>query len=58
VSKKDFVAIATALRAVLGETDSHEAHRVLFVAMERVADVCAASNDCFDRAKFLRACGM
>lgn len=58
MSKKDFVAIAAALRILTDKTKNRRGWDVLRETIARIADVCAASNDCFDRAKFLRACGM
>ena len=61
MSKKDFVAIAAALRSIVDATDGSgtwSAQRVLFGAIERIADVCAESNDSFDRKRFLHACGI
>ena len=60
MSKKDVVAIevvAAAFRVTMDE-ESGPGRLVLYAAIERVADVCAASNDSFDRTRFVRACGM
>ena len=58
MSKKDFVAIAEAFRITLDEEMSPAGRMALFAAIERVATVCAKSNELFDRKRFCRACGM
>lgn len=58
VSKKHFEAIAAELRAAL-ELDSNPAARQ---SVERVAEglsnIFARENPRFDRARFLKACGL
>jgi hypothetical protein len=64
MTKKHFEAIA----AVLAETMSHETNdgaypdetaiRTITFIANRLANLCAAENPNFDRARFLRACGV
>jgi hypothetical protein len=58
VSKKDFVAIAAAFRVTMDEEKDVGGRAALFAVIERIADVCAKSNELFDRKRFCRACGM
>jgi hypothetical protein len=51
MSRKHFVQLAQAVRTI---SDPSERRR----AAELIADVCAASNSRFDRARFLHACGV
>lgn len=55
MSRKHFEALAAALSASAHRFDS-EHDRV--VAAETVADTCAHFNPNFDRARFLKACGV
>ena len=48
MSKKDFVALAAALRSALDKMKTPATRCALAVAVEQVADVCAASNGLFD----------
>ena len=54
MSKKDFEALAEVVRFASGCT---EARSVEWWAHE-LADVCAKTNPRFDRARFLKACGV
>ncbi len=53
MTRKHFIALADAIKQT-GEETTYEVHRAL---AERVADVCAQTNDLFNREKFLKACG-
>ena len=65
LTKKHLEAFAAALKserpdhAPCTSDDRHEAHTMQWQAdCETVADVCARFNHGFDRARFLRACGV
>jgi len=51
MSRKHFTALAAAVRQI---ADPSERRRTA----ELIADVCAASNDRFDRQRFYSACGV
>ena len=51
MSRKHFIALAEAIRNI---SNPEERKR----AANAVADVCAGSNGRFDRARFIRACGV
>lgn len=55
MSRKDYVAIAAALRSALA---AGAEERSIAEAARRIADVMAAGNPRFDRARFLAACGV
>lgn len=52
MTKKHFEALAAALRTT-SLTDKDHAN-----VSHRIADVCARFNPNFDRARFLKACGV
>lgn len=56
MSRKDYVAIASAIRSVADSTALHLSDALVLTA-ERIADKLQADNPRFDRVKFLTACG-
>lgn len=57
MTRKHFKAIAAAIReANLNNENEREAIRLRIVT-EKLADVCKADNDRFNKAKFMEACG-
>lgn len=62
MSKKDYLAIAQAFAHSAEVCRKHEAPVEAFIAldgaMERIAEHCAAGNPRFDKAKFIKACGI
>lgn len=55
MSRKDYVAIAAALRSALA---AGAEERSIAEAARRIADAMAVGNPRFDRARFLAACGV
>lgn len=57
MTKRDFNALAAALRGIerLSGHNVHVHNEAIFAAAYAIADVCAASNPRFNRARFLRA---
>ena len=58
MTKKDFVMIASVLRDVRTEAIGTFGLVAADMMIERVATEFEARNDRFDRARFLRACGL
>jgi hypothetical protein len=54
MTRKDYVAIAAAIKALLQERPAAPPQRVAQV----LADHMARENPRFDRARFLKACGV
>lgn len=53
MTRKDYEKIAEALRL----TESRDRWEAWSGLVERIADILAADNERFDRARFKRACG-
>lgn len=61
MTRKDFILLAEALKLARVRGDyAHDTHMLAGVdrAAEKVADALAAENPRFDRARFLKACGV
>jgi len=58
MTRKHFVAIATELSEIRRSMESREALDAVDRSAAAIADVCAETNPRFDRARFLRACGV
>lgn len=58
MTKKDFEAIARAIYGGRCTADSVGQLSMADYIARSVADVCAESNEQFDRDRFLRACGL
>ena len=59
MSRKDFELIAAVLREAHDQTDASSTARLLTDSLaEDFAHALARTNDRFDRARFLRACGV
>jgi len=62
MTKKDYEAIARALArqidAFPSAIENHAAHCARAQTCSNIADHCAADNPRFDRARFLKACGV
>jgi hypothetical protein len=63
ITRKHFEAIAAAVSEMRhDEPKGRErllGHRnAVYTMADKIADVCAESNGCFDKARFLRACGV
>jgi hypothetical protein len=58
MTRKDYVAIAEALGAARRFCETGNQRRGTERAVHCVADVMAAGNPRFDRARFLKACGV
>jgi hypothetical protein len=61
MTKKDFVALASAIRSVRETPTVSEDEGCLATAdciALAIAEVCAGSNDLFNENRFLRACGI
>lgn len=58
MTKKDFQALARALHLAMPLIDAEPYNRknTWLRCVKYVADVCAASNPRFDRARFIEAC--
>ena len=59
MTRKDYELIAAALAAHI-ERQNHTAEREVFheIYCSVVARALASDNPCFDRARFLKACGL
>lgn len=55
MTKKDFEAIAAAIRAATATTQELSAMEIV---AEKIAAYCASTNPRFDTARFLAACGV
>lgn len=55
MQRRHFEAIAGAIRELLGDPLDTDDHRAVAEAMARVL---AGTNPAFDRARFLKACGV
>lgn len=59
MTRKDYVAFAQLItEASDAENNSQEAEAAVRTLARRIADVFAADNSRFDRARFLKACGL
>jgi hypothetical protein len=58
VSRKDYVAIAAAIKEVVDSTDNINIHDHLHHVVRNLCSVFAADNPHFDRARFIVACGL
>ena len=61
MTKKDYVAIAKAIQTARDSWDVPNAQgerNGIGYAAEALCPVFKADNDCFDRDRFLRACGL
>lgn len=59
MTRKDYVAIAAALKAISAEyAHSVDYEQGVGAAVIAVADVMARDNPRFDRGRFLKACGV
>lgn len=58
MTRKDYVALAEALRLVEGYAGLLTGAEVWNRCRENVANVCAKDNPHFDRARFLKACAV
>lgn len=56
MTRKDYVAIANVLKDSRTAVSRLEVERKLLA--EKIADVMAGDNPRFDRARFLKACGI
>ena len=57
MTRKDYVLLAEALKAVIQSVDKPERTGALLAANE-IAHCLAEDNPRFDRARFLKACGL
>ena len=58
MTRKDYVAIAAALKTAGNEYWNADLLLLFAGTCERIADVMAQDNPRFDRARFLQACGV
>lgn len=58
MSKKDYVAVAAVFAPMAGEMGDSCCEAVVEDIANKLADVFAADNPRFDRAVFLKACGV
>lgn len=59
MSKKDYDAIAAAINMEMSASSGHPGLQYPIVQVaDRIALHCAATNPEFDRARFLKACGV
>jgi len=58
MSRKDYIAIAAAIKSTVESDGRPVAIIALGTAAERIADACARDNAAFDRERFLAACGV
>ena len=58
MTKKHFEAIANAVATTRMQHEGVAAYEVLLDVSQRLAVVCAQENEQFNKAKFLRACGV
>ena len=55
MTRRDYIAIAAAIQ---GADKYDDGEAISASIIERIADVMAQDNPRFDRARFLKACGM
>lgn len=58
MTKRDFEAIAAAIKKQVDNAAGKNAPLALAVLADEIADYCERSNPRFNRHKFLKACGM
>ncbi len=58
MSKKHFQKLADALKGCMPIPENSDPMTAWRVTVQAVADVCASTNERFDRARFLAACGL
>lgn len=58
MTRKDYIATADILEALVSSTDTHEELNLMIEAVENFADMFAEDNPRFDRNRFMRACGI
>lgn len=58
MTRKDFVLIAATLKACNSEELNNAQHTQWVCTVHRFADALATTNANFDRARFLKACGI
>lgn len=58
MTRKDYVAIAAGIRAEVEAGPNKNGSTALQRVAERIAEVMAQDNPRFDRARFLKACGV
>lgn len=58
LSKKHYVAIASELKTAYEDIGDDGAATTMVALIRRLSDVFAKDNTAFDRARFLKACGV
>ena len=58
MTRKDYIAIAAIFSQQVAQDAGKRGHTITQQLAERMADMMASDNSRFDRARFLKACGV
>ena len=58
MTRKDYVAIAAAIRKEVDAGPNKNGHTITQKIAENIADVMIRDNQRFDRSRFFKACGI
>ena len=58
MTKKDYIKFAAMFKGMRSDCASYLAEEMVNIACDQTANIFAADNPNFDRARFLKACGV